>query len=579
MKINNVLLVSILAFRALFSDTWYGAESDLRFEGTFQYATTNGNGLIFVAIERYDAVGTVVFPSYLLSESDQIFVNDYIAAKRKTEYAIARAEKNLTKNFLHKNREIEIFQVLEYGVLANLFESRYNPVTDRYEKYRSNVDIYVYGDFSNTVSDRELYHGPLYWAGTFNYKSKDGRDRTIKAYAVDEQTAKNVWVNSILPDDFRLPKRADYRGIVAHGRNSSETKTGFGSGFAISKDGYIVTNAHVVNDADRILVYFKDEPLEAKTTLTDNKTDLAIIKVNSDLQPLYLDSDRSPKVGDEIFVCGFPNPDMQGRNPKLTNGIISSKTGLTDDPTSFQISAPIQPGNSGSPLLNEDYMCIGVVNSKLDDAFSMLYSGSIPQGVNFAVKLDYLNALISQNPKIENSVSKVGKPFLGGDLEEVINRSIYLIETHFTENQRSVERNKHDRGVDDDIKSFYPTPKQSIFLDDHKCEIPQTYLFKAADEIVPLIRKRKEEKRERERKIAEAKQRARSLDELAQGLRTGMTPEEVRKAMGGKEPDEKTMVKGRLWERYGNTNFRYYPDRVDSNGTVTRWEIETIERP
>src|SRR5207245_863278 len=93
----------------------------------------------------------------------------------------------------------------------------------------------------------------------------------------------------------------------------------------------------------------------------DPANDLAILKVTGPTSPLPLAPSRSVKLGQAVFTIGFPNPDWQGVQPKLTKGEISSLAGMRDDPRHFQISVATQPGNSGGPLVDERGNVVGIV--------------------------------------------------------------------------------------------------------------------------------------------------------------------------------------------------------------------------
>ena len=100
------------------------------------------------------------------------------------------------------------------------------------------------------------------------------------------------------------------------------------------------------------------------------------------------------KKGTSVLTGGFPQILVQGIEPKITDGIISSLAGIRDDASLFQISNPIQPGNSGGPLFTLDGNVIGIVSAKLSDRTMLKEFNSIPQNVNFAVKSSHLLELL-----------------------------------------------------------------------------------------------------------------------------------------------------------------------------------------
>lgn len=149
--------------------------------------------------------------------------------------------------------------------------------------------------------------------------------------------------------------------------------TSSGTGFAISPNGYIATNHHVIEGGSSISVRGINgdfsKQYSAKVITEDKKNDLAIIKIDDENFtslgiPPYLIKGKTSEVGTSIFVLGYPLRSSMGDEIKLTNGIISSKSGFQGDITTYQISAPIQPGNSGGPLFKSNGELIGIVNAK-----------------------------------------------------------------------------------------------------------------------------------------------------------------------------------------------------------------------
>lgn len=147
---------------------------------------------------------------------------------------------------------------------------------------------------------------------------------------------------------------------------------GTGTGFFITADGYLLTNHHVVEDGGDISVRTDKGDLPAKIVKVDKKNDLAVLKVEGKFAALPLLSSHKVGLGEKVFTLGFPRPKVQGFSPKITDGIISSVAGIQDDPRDFQISVPIQPGNSGGPLVDQYGNVIGVIVSKLSAKYLLL---------------------------------------------------------------------------------------------------------------------------------------------------------------------------------------------------------------
>jgi len=193
---------------------------------------------------------------------------------------------------------------------------------------------------------------------------------------------------------------------------------GTGTGFFITADGYLLTAAHVIEKASKVDILANSARLPAKVIRVDSRNDLALLKVNGHFTALPLSNDRSINIGTDAFTIGFPNILQQGKAPKLTKGSISSKNGLRDDPSSYQISAAIQPGNSGGPLLDFHGNVLGLIQGKLDDVNTLLMTGTLPQNVNYALKTEYILPLLGNIPK-----ESLAKPNDKNSFEECVDIS------------------------------------------------------------------------------------------------------------------------------------------------------------
>jgi S1-C subfamily serine protease len=176
--------------------------------------------------------------------------------------------------------------------------------------------------------------------------------------------------------------------------------TGSGTGFIITKDGYLFTCLHVIENADIIKVAVGRDLYPAKLIRADANCDLALLKIDGAFNSLAFSPKRTAAMGEDVFTVGFPNPDLQGMNPKLTKGSINSLTGLKDDLRLYQISVPVQPGNSGGPLLDANGNVCGIVVAMLDAETAFEITGSLPQNVNYAVKSTYAQTLLDTLPEV-----------------------------------------------------------------------------------------------------------------------------------------------------------------------------------
>jgi len=173
---------------------------------------------------------------------------------------------------------------------------------------------------------------------------------------------------------------------------ASTQPEGTGTGFFITND-FVVTSAHVIEGAKKIIVAYGEQKALAEIVAQDKQNDVAILKVygmEKTIEPLPLGDPRKATLGQAVSTVGFPMPNLMGVSPKAGEGIINSLTGIQDDIRLFQVSIPIQPGNSGGPLLNEKGQVIGIISSKLNELYAINYKGTIMQNVNYAVKISYL---------------------------------------------------------------------------------------------------------------------------------------------------------------------------------------------
>ena len=173
-----------------------------------------------------------------------------------------------------------------------------------------------------------------------------------------------------------------------------------GTGFFITDDGYLISNYHVVKDAAKVRLLISTGLIDATVVKVDAANDLALLKVGGRFAPLTITTSRTVKLGATVATVGFPSTGMQGFSPKLAKGEIGSLAGIQDDPRYFQISVPVQPGNSGGALVDARGNVVGIVSAKLSAKAALDATGQLPENVNYAVKSSLLLSFLESVPDV-----------------------------------------------------------------------------------------------------------------------------------------------------------------------------------
>ena len=183
--------------------------------------------------------------------------------------------------------------------------------------------------------------------------------------------------------------------VVLSGGAAAQVSSG--TAFAVAP-GWLVTNQHVVAGCSSFEVVAADGRRTGSVVDADSQIDLALLRVPGIKGgTARLRSPRNIRLGESVMVFGFPLSGSLSSGGNFTSGLVSALRGLRDAADEIQITAPVQPGNSGGPLMDASGLVIGVVQAKLDALRAARVTGDIPQNVNFAISLEVLANFLARN--------------------------------------------------------------------------------------------------------------------------------------------------------------------------------------
>ncbi|MBR9970497.1 trypsin-like peptidase domain-containing protein [Magnetospirillum sulfuroxidans] len=203
-----------------------------------------------------------------------------------------------------------------------------------------------------------------------------------------------------------------------------------GSGLMVNRDGTVLTNSHVVKSCRNIRVSLGDgtQAQPASLLARDDVNDLAVLNTTFRPADTAHFRDGAPmRSGDNVVAVGFPLSALLSREPNITAGVISAMNGLRGDKRHYQVTAPIQRGNSGGPLADMNGNVVGIVVSTLNAMKVADASGAIPQNVNFAIKAELARKFMTDNGV--NFDSAPAGPILSvADVGDIIRKVAVFVE-------------------------------------------------------------------------------------------------------------------------------------------------------
>lgn len=234
--------------------------------------------------------------------------------------------------------------------------------------------------------------------------------------------------------------------------------TSSGTGFFINNDGWAITNAHVVEGCARLTLVGVGDATEIKI---DRLNDLAAVRIASAKagQSKLPIRAKSARLGEDVAALGFPLSTVLSSSIKITTGNINSLLGINDDTRYLQISAPIQPGNSGGPLVDDTGALIGVLTATLKSGAS---DPVVPQNVNFAIRASVVTTFLNGHGISFETAPEAASELRTADLADLVAPAVVAVHCFNEEMPKAPEIAA--RSVDPEPVTQHPSSKAGALM-------------------------------------------------------------------------------------------------------------------
>jgi len=300
----------------------------------------------------------------------------------------------------------------------------------------SNGDTYE-GGYKNNLMDGQ---------GTYAYANGrkevgEFKNDALNGYAIKYFANGSIDQEGIFKDDeFLYAQETSPNIIIKDNQDDKVINASSGSGFAVSSDGYVITNNHVIEGCQEVIVHTKEKDIKTRIISFDPQNDLALLKGDFQPKTVFALSNNRPELLQDIYVAGYPFGNAISSSIKVTKGIISSLTGIGNNFSNIQIDAALQSGNSGGPIIDDNGNVIAVAVSKLDAKYMLENFGSIPENTNFGIKSSVVKSILDSNDvaRPDANQSEISKTMLG----KMISSGTYYISCWMTQAQIELLKSK-----------------------------------------------------------------------------------------------------------------------------------------
>jgi S1-C subfamily serine protease/uncharacterized protein len=211
---------------------------------------------------------------------------------------------------------------------------------------------------------------------------------------------------------------------------SKLTLAASGTAFSINTTGQFLTNYHVVKGCEAVRLRIATGSQDSTVTATDERNDLAVVQTTSTrIEPMRFRDGKGIRPADAVVALGFPYAGLLATSPQVTTGTVSALAGLNDDSRFLQLTAPVQPGNSGGPLVDLSGNVVGIVSARINDVAIAEATGSLPQNINFAIKSTTIREFLDAH-RIEYLVAPSDTKLDPADVGEKAMKSTVMVECY-----------------------------------------------------------------------------------------------------------------------------------------------------
>lgn len=275
--------------------------------------------------------------------------------------------------------------------------------------------LQLYQSIENSLPIASVALGYLYATGTGTAADPN---RAAQYFAAAQQKGLLFIPASVAPpESVQAP-------LAPNSSGSRDHLFATGTAFAIDANGVFVTNRHVIDGCKRITI----DGNEVRMGLADATDDLATLYSHMKTPAFAVFREPSDgKSGESVVAVGFPLAGILATEANVTTGIVSATAGIGGDARYLQMTAPVQPGNSGGPLLDSSGLVIGIVSLKLNAAAAIDATGAIPENVNFAIKSSVIAKFLEYDGHKEHVSARAPKLDVT-DIAAAAKRYTYLVE-------------------------------------------------------------------------------------------------------------------------------------------------------